>query len=204
MTKQHRILVALNLPQAVPALIDRSLHFVKSITGNPNFTSFDAALGVVSALITQLQADQHAVEAGGNSATAKRDGTEHALRTALTHLGDDVQHVADASPERAQEIITSAGMDVRAASTHHKHEYEIYDGTTSGTVGIRLLSAAKRASYTYRWSADEKTWNTSGAVLQAEYVFHGLTAGETIFIQWQISDKDGPHDWSLSHKWIVR
>ena len=194
----------MNLPKAIAALITRCLAIWQSMNADKQFADCDPPLAQIKTNIDALQDAQVDVVAGKPGAVAVRKEKEAAVRADFSHVKMYLQRKGDANPTQAVEIYKAANCDAQKPSSYHKPEHEIFDGPVSGSVGIRLLAAAGKASYLFQCGLDQKTWLSSPTVFQAEYTFHNLTPGQTYFFRWQVTTTKGTGDWSQIVSFIVR
>lgn len=200
----HRVLVAVKLPLAVPALIKMAQSFVAAMTNNAHFPSPNPPLASVTKSIAAL-------DTGETAARTRAKGTVAARNTARTQLLSDlhalkayVQQVADANPDQAEAIITSAGMLVRRQTARAKPTFAARAGGTSGTVKLAARSAALRASYEWEYSVDGgKTWTTAPPTLQAKTSISGLPVGTAVQFRYRAVTKTGAADWSQATSLLV-
>jgi len=109
----HRVLVSLNLPRPVPALIPYAQAVVVAMTNNAHFPTPLPALTDVSAAITAVQSAETAALSRLKGTIVVRNDKRAALVTLMQELRNYVQKTADADPENAAAIIQSSR--VRAA-----------------------------------------------------------------------------------------
>ena len=74
----------------------------------------------------------------------------------------------------------------------------------TGTVTLAAKAAAKRASYVWQYSTDQKTWTTAPATLQSKSGVSGLTAGTQYYFRVQPLTTAGVGDWSQTVTLIVK
>lgn len=200
----HRTLVATKLPKPVPALIKIAQAIIAALTGNAHFPNPNPPLATLNAGLAALVAAETATQ-------TRAKGTVPARNAALAQLLSDVQmakayvqQVADANPEQAEAIITSAGMTVRKTTTRAKPTFVARQGTTSGSVKLAARAAALRASYEWEWSGDGgKTWTPVAPTLQAKTAISGLPVGTTVQFRYRSVTKTGASDWSQPTSLLV-
>jgi hypothetical protein len=175
---QHRIQVALNLPDSVPALVIAARVIIEAMTGNPVFPAPVPALAKVASAVEALNEAQVAVLTRARGTAALRDSRLRVLVSLLRRLGAYVQGVADDDPERAVSIIESAGMSVKKKGSASKAPLAVTQGKRSGTAQLAARSAGDRASYEWQYSADGgKTWLPIPRTNQAKTLVTGLPVG---------------------------
>ena len=116
-----------------------------------------------------------------------------------------VQQIANANPEQAAAIITSAGMLVRKTPAHNKAPFAVQPGAISGTVHLVAKAAAVRASYEWEWSGDGgKTWTPAAPTLQSKTEIAGLPVSTIVFFRFRAITRTGAGDWSQAISVLVK
>jgi hypothetical protein len=206
MTKrQNKVFVAMNLPVGVNALIVKARAIITASTNNPYFPNPNPSMAKLGALVEAAATAQAATLTRATGTASARDTAVTALRGGLTTFSVYVQEQADATPELAAAIITSAGFDVRKASTRRKRLFTAKPGRVPGSVDVAVKALVKTASYNWEWSANGgKTWNRSPNTLQADTTITGLPIGETVLIRYRRVTKAGEGDWSEPISVVVK
>ncbi len=201
----HRALVALALPNTVPALITYALRIVTAMTGNLAFPTPVPALSAVTAAVNSLQSAEQSALARTKGAVATRNEQRTALVSLLQHLKAYIQVTADANAENATSIIESAGVAVRKEPVRKPRVFAAKPGANSGTVELVTAAAGRRASYEWQFSTDGgKTWVSAPSTLQAKTTVTGLTAGTTVAFRFKSVVKAGESDWSAPVALLVK
>ncbi|HTQ47078.1 MAG TPA: fibronectin type III domain-containing protein [Polyangiaceae bacterium] len=201
----HRALVALALPNTVPALITYAMRIVTAMTGNPAFPAPVPQLAAVTAAVTSLQTAEQAALARTKGAVATRNEQRTALVSLLQHLKAYIQVTADANAENATSIIESAGVAVRKEPVRRPRVFAAKPGANSGTVELVTAAAGRRASYEWQFSTDGgKTWVSAPSTLQAKTTVTGLTPGATVEFRYRPVTKTGEGNWSQTVQLIVK
>jgi hypothetical protein len=196
-TVLNRTIVALKLPLKVPDLIKAGEAIVAAMTNNKSFPSPTPPLATVSAALAALDAAETATKTHAPGTVAARNAARLEAVQALHGLKASVQLLADADPEQAATLITSAGMGVKQSPARTKTAFEAKPGPTSGSVQLVAKAAARRASYEWQWSADGgKTWTTSPATLQARTTISGIPTATVGQFRYRAVTKAGEGDWS--------
>ncbi len=161
-------------------------------------TAFGDALTKYNSSETAAQTRAKGTIATRNAAKVVYVGAAHALKAR-------VQQVADADPEQAETIITSAGLAVKKAPLRQKQVFVAKYGTTSGTVHVTAPAAGARASYEWQYSIDGgKTWVSTANSLQAKTTVAGLPVAIVVEFRYRVTTKTGPGDWSLPTSILVK
>jgi hypothetical protein len=201
-----RAIVVLKMSRKVRSLIPFAQSVATAMTGNTTFPSPTPSLVVFQADITALVTAETAVVARTKGAADTRNAKLAVVKADLEALRTCVQSVVDASnPANADAIITSAGMAARKVRVHDKPAVAIKQGSVSGTVALSAKAAAKKASYNWQYSTDQKAWTSLPATLKARTTASGLTAGTTYYFRSQaLTAKGGEGDWGQLVSLIVK
>ena len=125
-------------------------------------------------------------------------GAYHALKAR-------VQQVADASPDQAEAIITSAGFAVRKTAIRQRQTFLVKAGTVSGAVHLTAQSAGPRACYEWQYSIDTgKTWVQAPNTMQAKTIILNLPVAIVVEFRYRVTTKLGMGDWSLPTSILVK
>jgi hypothetical protein len=201
----HRSIVALKLPQPVPALITYVQQIVKAMTGNPAFPSPVPVLTTVTSAVNDLQNAETSALTRVKGAVATRDEKRAALVLLLLQLKGYIQTQADANIENGASIIASAGVSVKKALVRAPRVFEAKLGSVSGSAKLIAASAGPRASYEWQYSTDGgKTWLLAPVTLQAKTTILGLTSGVAVQFRYRAVTKTGEGDWSQTVVLVVR
>ncbi len=202
----HRILAVLLLPAKVLDLLKAAQAIVTAMTGNPHFPAPVPPLNTVTGLITTLAQAEQATATRAKGTVQARNAARRALVQALGSLKAYVQNIADAAlPEDAANIVTSAGMTPKKATTHVKPPFAATAGALSGSVKLTVRSAGRRASYEWQSSIDgAKTWVDATPSLQARTTITGLPVGSTVQVRFRAIIKGGPGNWSQPLSIVVK
>ena len=201
----HRILVTLNLPRRVPALITYTQAVLAAITNKANFPTPSPALSAISAALLALQSAESQAISRIKGAVVVRNDKKAALVSLLQALRAYIQTTADADPETSAAIIKSSGLPVKKVAVHKPRVFTIKPGAVSGSVEMVAASAARRASYLWGYSTDGgKTWIEVGPTLQAKTLVSGLPVGTTVQFRYRGVTKTGAADWSQPILFLVK
>ncbi|HXN32660.1 MAG TPA: hypothetical protein VN894_12395 [Polyangiaceae bacterium] len=201
----QRTLAALKLPAEVPALLGVAEAILGAMTNNPSFPNPSPPLAAIAAALADLQAAEVAVLARTRGTAAVRNEKRAALVSLLARLKGYVQGVADDDPERAEALIESAGMSVKAKVFPTKAPFDVKAGTVSGSVRLAARAAAKEAHYEWAWSADGgATWRSAPGTLQAKTVLSGLPSEHKCWFRCRAVTRSGEEDWSEPVAFLVQ
>jgi hypothetical protein len=204
-TNQNLVSVALKLPLPVPQLIKVAQAIIAALTNNPHIPSPNPPLTTLTTALNALVTTEAATKTRAAGTVAARNVARTNLLSLLHAAKANVQQVADANPEQAAAIITSAGMAVRKTADRNKAPFEAKPGTVSGTVQLVAKAAAVRASYEWEWSGDGgKTWTPASPTLQAKTEIAGLPIGTVVQFRFRAITKTGAGDWSQPISVLVK
>ena len=196
-------LVALHAPRKHADFITYARHIVQQITGNPNFPNPTPPLATITAHIDALEAAHTKTKAHAPGATGARDVELQAVMNDLHTLAGHVQATADANPDKALAIITSAGLGTHPHGVHAKPDIRAHMGP-GGIVLLHALAAGKGAAYEWQLSPDAgKTWTPQPSTSHAHASIAGLTIGQSyeFRVRANVGDKIG--DWHETVAFLV-
>ena len=196
-TITHRSVAVLLLPHPVPLLCKTGHSVVAQMTGSAFFTGATAQITSASNLLTALDTTERATKTRAPGSVPARNAAKRAAVAALQILTGIVQVQADANPEQADAIITSAGMSVKKAPVRTPVTFLAKWGPVSGSVILVAKAAGTRASYDWEWSADAgKTWTQVLSTLRCKTTIVGLPVASNLSFRYRAVTKAGTGDWS--------
>jgi hypothetical protein len=201
--KVPKVIVALNLPKRVPDMIAHGKTIVSMMTCNAYFPKPVPSLATVSKRISALEAAHTVALTRVVGAAGAKEARRVDLVQSLEELAAYVQQIANADPANAKTIVTSAGMFVKGVGSRAMLAFWVRMGRVSGMVLLFAKAAAKRASYEWQWSLDQKTWTDLEPTLQANTAVYDLTPGLTYYFRHRARTKSGAGDWSQIVSLIV-
>jgi len=203
--KQNLVFVALKLPLPVPQLIKVAQAIIAALTNNPHIPNPNPPLSALTGALDTLVTTEAATRTRAAGTVAARNVARTNLLSLLHATRANVQQVADADPEQAAAIITSAGMAVRKAAARSKAPFEVKPGAVSGTVHVAAKAVAARASYEWEWSVDGgKTWTPASPTLQSKTGIAGLPVSTLVQFRFRAITKKGAGDWSQPVSLLVK
>lgn len=119
MTIKRKKVILLLDRKPIPTKIVFARNVVTDMTGNPNFgagTPINPPLADVTTATDELEVAYIDAQNGGTEQTAIMYEKEFALDNLLIPLGHYVEDVANQTPEMAESIILSAGMEVKSSA----------------------------------------------------------------------------------------
>jgi hypothetical protein len=201
----HRFVVVLLLPTSVPALIKFAQAVVAGLTNNAFFPTPNPPLPTLSALTAKLDAAETAAKTRAVGTVEARDVAKEALVQALHDVRAYVQSVANANPEQADAMITSAALRSKTIPARLKADLAVIAGDVTGAAKIEAKAVAKRAAYEWQWSADGgKTWTSLPPTLQARTTVAGLPVGVTCSFRVRALTRTGEGDWGQTITYLVK
>ena len=195
--------IKLNLRSlSIPEKIARSQQIVTALTGNPNFTAPHPPLAQVTAAINELEAASNAAQAARQEAkarTAAQNSKEEALDRILTQLVAYVESIAGDD----EQLIMSAGLDVRAPSTAGTAPPPPALTATArdreGEIDLSWDAVRGARSYVIERSPDPPTassWTHAGVSIRTQATIEGLTSGTRYWFRVASVTADGQGPWS--------
>lgn len=203
--KQNLVFVALKLPLPVPQLIKVAQAIIAALTSNPHIPSPNPPLPALTSALDALVTTEAATKTRTAGTVDARNVARTNLLSLLHATKANVQQVADANPEQAAAIITSAGMLVRKTAARNKAPFAVKPGAVSGTVELSAKAAAVRASYEWEWSGDGgKTWTPASPTLQSKTEIAGLPVGAVAQFRFRAITRTGAGDWCQAISLLVK
>jgi hypothetical protein len=196
-------MAALKLSRRVKDVIAFAKSVATAMTNNPSFPAPNPPLATFEADIAALDVAEAGVLSRTKGAKQTRDVKLAAVHADLQLERAYVQEVALANPTTAAAIIQSAGMHIKTVTLHAKGDLVAKAGKVSGTASLVARSAARRASYEWQYSTDQKTWALGPVTLQARTEIVGLAAGTTYFFRVRPVTKSGEGNWSQTVSLLV-
>jgi hypothetical protein len=187
--------------------IKNTLAFAKNVATALNN---NAALPAPTPTLAQFQTDIDALDTAETAVLNRTKGAAETrnvklavVRSDLEEIKTYVQHVADTNTTTAESIIEGAGMGIRKVTLRNKAALAAEQGSVSGTVEVVAKAAARRASYEWQYSLDQKTWTQVPSTLQAKTSISGLTPVTAYFFRVRPVIAAGEQDWSAAISLLV-
>lgn len=195
--------VALNFPTVISNFIVIAKAIYMAMANNAYFK--DSA-----AKVAKLDADIKLLDAAETSCNTKpptgsveaRNAALEAVKADIRSLRNDVQEAADADPENAQAIITSAAMSVKKKTSHGRRQNMAEDGVEEGSVD---LTGEGAGPHEWRMSGDDNIWIPLPASRTSKTTVGDLKNGNVYSFQnRRMLTNNVKSDWSQSVKIRVR
>jgi hypothetical protein len=166
-------------------------------------------------LIQNVGTCQQAVRTRVVGAREKRDYALGTLISAMEVERSFVQSIADTNRSRAEVIITGGGLVVARSSVHTAALLTLRNAKQSGSVtcsaSVRLLVGAgtahpKQARF-FGWQytiVGSETFTTAPSTSRAKTVLQGLTPLTTVGVRVNMTNSEGPGEWSQVVTILVR
>jgi hypothetical protein len=171
-------------------------------------TTFPAPVPTITAFqadIASLVTSETAAMGRTKGAVETRNAKLEVVKGDLENLRSYVQTVADAAnPTNAAAIIESSGMNLRAVTLPDKSALKVRQGLVSGAVLLMAKAAGRRATYTWQYSSDQKTWTTLPQTLEAKTSLSGLTSATTYYFRVQALLRTGQGNWGEIVSFLVK
>jgi len=164
----------------------------------------------------QFDTDIKAFDVAETSALTRVKGSVAARNIAKKTLLNDVrlllgyvQTIADANPVKAENIVESAGFDIKTIAPHNKNDFDVRNSGVSGTV--KLIVNLKKITtgqgrYAFKWQLSNDGGKTAidlPVTITATTMVNGLTPGTYEWFRYMVVLKDGEHGWSEWEKVLV-
>jgi hypothetical protein len=165
---------------------------VIAMTGNNHFPTPSPALSVITTDANNLETAYIAAQTRAKGTTAQKNAMAKVLQLSLQALAHYVETIANADPNNAEAIITSAGMQMKKPAVHAPRILHVV-ASSKGQVTL-TCPVTKNASY--RWDVAigdptiEANWKMLVEVKQSKVIQNGLISGTLYhFRQWTIGLK---------------
>jgi hypothetical protein len=197
-------LIKLNFGRlSVPEKISLTRRVITRMTGNPRFPSPQPQLAAITAAADALEQAESEAQAARQQAKAKtttRNNKEDELGRLMTQAVGYVTAISGGD----EEIIQSAGMDVRAtpsATTAPTQPAALSatGGDHDGTMDLSWDPVVDAASYVIEMSTDPVTatsWKHQGVSTRSTFTVTALPSGARIWFRVAAVNANGQSPWS--------
>jgi hypothetical protein len=203
---QYRKTVALLLSKkSVPQILTDAAHYVSCMTGNTHFPNPSPTLATVSINIANVNAAYLTSLSGAKGTKGLMYLELKTLEISLKLLAAYVEANANIDTVNAENIIISAGMQVKKPSVRQPKIFSVKAGKIEGDAVLNS-KAVKRGAYIYQMTADPKAasgWNEVYQGLHVKCLVAGLTLGQQYYFRVAVIDKNGKGAWSHSLSFIA-
>ncbi|MFI5218440.1 MAG: hypothetical protein ACHQNT_03045 [Bacteroidia bacterium] len=206
LTVIRRVIAVLNFPADIDDFITYANGIHASMTGSAFFAALAAKLATLLTNIGKLQVTHNGLQSNPpTTTTAQRDNDLLVVQNNLRDLKMEVQALADATPAQAEEIIETAGMQVKKFGAINKQDFAAKDGSVSGKVKlVAKASTSPRSAHDWAVSLDGTNWTPVTPTLAATTEIDGLTPGSIVDLRHRTITKDGPTDWLEVNDFVVK
>jgi hypothetical protein len=197
--------IKLNLKSlTIPEKIARSQQIVTALTGNANFNTPHPTLAQVTTAINELETASNAAQAARQEAkarTAAQNNKEESLDRIMTQLVAYVESIAGDD----EELIMSAGLNVRGASTSVSStppappSLTATAGDRDGEIDLSWDTVRSARSYVIEQSADpptETSWKHASVSTRSQTTIEDLTSGTRYWFRVAAVTATGQSGWS--------
>ena len=197
-------LIKLNFARlSVPEKIALARRIVAAMTGNTHFTSPQPSLATITAAtdgLEQSESDAQIARQEAKTKTTARNTKEDALGQLMTQAVGYVTAVSGGN----EEVIQSAGMDVRAtsgtsAAPGQPRALGATAGDHDGTMDLSWDPVVEAASYVIEMSPDPVTtnsWKHQGVSTKSTFTVPGLQSGSRVWFRVAAVNANGQSPWS--------
>ncbi len=165
---------------------------VIAMAGNANFPAPLPALSVITTDANNLETAYIAAQTRAHGTAAQKAAMVKVLQLSLQALAHYVELIANADPNNAEAIITSAGMTAKKATVHAPRILHV----VASAKGEVTLTCPVTKNATYKWEVAtgdptiEANWKLLDEVRQSKFVQAGLISGTLYhFREWTIGVK---------------
>jgi hypothetical protein len=178
--------------------IEKARTIVLLMTGNINFPSPYPTLATITSITNQLDAARLKANSGSKEAATTVHYLEDELDMALKQLAGYVEGIANQNKSTAEEVILSAGMDLRRKYSRSVPEFSAMPTDMPGCVKL-VHQGIKRGAHEFQMCTDpsnEANWRTIYMGTSGRFVMTKLTPGVVYYFRARSISKDGPSKWS--------
>jgi hypothetical protein len=196
MKNQNPVVVVLNLPTSISALIPHAqgVHDAMAANGT-TFPSPPIPLVQFASDIGALVTAEAAVKNRTAGTVAARDEKQAVVVADLHTYKAYVQQIATANPTHAAAIAAAASMALRKTASRNKSDLAVKQ-KVSGQVVLTAKVAKGDRSHEWQYSLDGKTWTNAPPSLQGKTTLSNLQTGALTYFRHRAISKSGPSDWS--------
>jgi hypothetical protein len=196
--------IKLNLSKlTVPEKLAKAEQIVLKMTGNANFPTPSPSLVSITTAANELKtafAEAQAARQTQKEKTAAQNAKEELLDQLLTQEAAFVESVAG----NDEQIILSAGMDVRAAAVasttppEQPQALAPFAGDRDGEIDLSWDRVPGAKSYIIEKTADPQAaaWQHAGVATKATFTADGLTSGSRFWFRVAAVNNNGQSGWS--------
>lgn len=188
---------------SIPEKIARARQIVLSMTGNAHFPTPQPGLAAITAAVTALE------QAGSDATIARQEAKakttiQNAKEDALNKLVAQAAGYVTAIAGGDEQIIQSAGMDVRAAPgtsaiAAQPQALGATAGDHDGQMDLSWDPVITATSYVIETSSDPPTgtsWKHLGVSTKSSFTVTGLVSGSRIWFRVAAVNPAGQSNWS--------
>lgn len=196
--------IKLNLSKlSLNGKLDLAKQIVKAMTGNANFTTPNPTLAQITTAAANLEAARAellSLRAEAKNKTIVQAQLEDALEKLLTQLASYVENISASDPA----IITSAGMNIKSASTPAGQldppaAFATTTGDSDGELDVSWNSDPAARSYVIETSTQappNAVWTQAKTTTKSKETLTGLTSGQRYWVRVAAIGTTGQSGWS--------
>lgn len=204
----RKIIAVLDLPNRIADQLVKAKAIIKAMTGNAFFPTPVPTLATVTTHINTADAAVTAAESHAAGAVQARNEAMKIVMDDLVHLTNYVQGIADATPAKAETIITSAGLKVKKQGEINKQDFKVKNNKVSGTVDL-IAKGIDDGHSAHQWgiSPDGTDWTSLALDIAPTLAAHtkatGLKRGSIMYFRHREILRNGPGGWSQTVDIVV-
>lgn len=196
--------IKLNLSKlSITGKLDLARQIVQAMTGNSNFNTPNPTLAQITTAADSLEAARNevlALRAEAKNKTVVQSQLEDALDKLLTQLASYVENISASDPA----IITSAGMDIKAAATPAGQlappsAFTTTSGDADGEIDLSWNSDPGAKSYVVELSTQappSAVWTNAKTTVKSTETLTGLQSGTRYWFRVAAVGVSGQSAWS--------
>jgi hypothetical protein len=204
-TTTHHLIAVAKIPTKGQALITYTHALIAALTNNAHIQTPNPPITTLSGLLTTFETAEAATVSRTKGTVGTRNAAKAALVSAIRTEVATIQAAADADPENAQAIITSASLSVRKVPIRVKAPFAVKEGSVSGTAVLTVKSAGRNSSYDWQMSVDGgKTWTDLPSTTRVKTTVAALPTAATVMFRFRSLTPAGQGDWSQPISLLVK
>jgi outer membrane murein-binding lipoprotein Lpp len=177
---------------------------VGKLTNNQDVPNPVPALTVVTGHIAGLRQSITDAIDGPKGAAQNRNVALGQLRSDMRQIKAAVQAAADANLGRAAAIIENAGFRVSKRAPKVKPPIAVRYGKVPGLAILDAKAPARKATYFWSMSTDQKIWSDLPQTLKSRTTVSGLTAATIYYFRVRTLTAAGMSEWSMVATYVAQ
>jgi hypothetical protein len=180
-------------------MVTYTKHLATCLTGSNTFTNPSPTPATLHALADALLAANVKAKSRGPGAVAERKAVWRQVEATIDEVVIYVRGVVRTQapdPATATAMILGTGLAVKKFATFAKPALAAKHGDVSSEVWLVARTVAPVALYYWEYSADETSWSSVPATMQASTSISGLIPGQIYYFRFRAHTRKGMGDYS--------